>query len=418
MAYGKANSSPLFIKIIYLPFELSKAYCFIFPILIYLIYLATDKNINRKEQKLYLALSLYASFYLLYKFDFNNILVDLILLTSIIILFLLEDMWQMSIIFIFVSFIAYIKISNIYILFFGMYLSLIIYFLKRKKLLNTILFIELYVIFVNLIFFIWIYVFNKHYLSMNLILLILTNVFVINIVCLMYGIGKSALKVHLNYKELQNEKQIRMSLFKITHEIKNPIAVIKGYLDMLDVDNRKQVKRYIPIIRSETDRILTILQDFLLINKLNLELDIMDINLLVEDVVFKLEPLMKEKNIKLNIKLIDEEIYIYGDYNRLSQAFINILKNSIEAIDNNGSIDILSKIIDDKLEINIIDNGIGIRKEIIDRIKEPFYTTKNRGSGLGVSLIYEIIEAHKGKVIYNSVYNKGTKVSIQLPLYE
>ena len=61
---------------------------------------------------------------------------------------------------------------------------------------------------------------------------------------------------------------------------------------------------------------------------------------------------------------------------------------------------------------------MGISKEIMDKIKEPFYTTKNRGSGLGVSLIYEIIEAHKGTVKYKSEINKGTKVIIKLPLYE
>ena len=390
----------------------------LFPILVYLIYLSTDKNINKKEQKLYLTLSLYASFFLLYKYSFNNKLIDILLLTSIIIVFFLEDMWKMSIIFTFISLFAYIEFNNVYILFIGIIISLIFYYLKNKNKISQILFIELYSIIIDLTFFIWIYLFNKEYLSPDLVMLLITNVFVINIKCLMYKIAKKILKNHLNYKELQKEKQIRLSLFKITHEIKNPIAVIKGYLDMLNIEDRKQVKKYIPIIKSETDRLLTMLQDFLLINKMNLDLDIMDINMLIEDVTFKLEDVLKEKNIKLNLDLIDDEIYINGDYNRLSQVFINILKNSIEAIDKKGKIDIISKIVENDLEISILDNGIGISKDIINKIKEPFYTTKSKGSGLGVSLIYEIIEAHKGSVIYKSEYNKGTKVIIKLPLYE
>lgn len=390
----------------------------LFPILIYLIYLSTDKNINKKEQKLYLTLSLYASFFLLFKYSFNDRIVDVLLLTSIIILFILEDMWKNSIIFTIISLFCYSQFNNIYILFIGILISLIFYYLKIKYNIITTIFIQIYTIIISLTFFIWIYLFNNEYLNIDLFLLLVTNIFVINIICLMYGVAKKVLKSHLSYKELQKEKQIRLSLFKITHEIKNPIAVIKGYLDMLDVEDKKQVKKYIPIIKSETDRILTILQDFLLINKMNLDLDIMDINMLIEDVIFKLEGVLKEKNVKLNLHLIDDEVYINGDYNRLSQVFINIIKNSIEAINNKGKIDIKSKIVENKLEITITDDGVGISKDVINKIKEPFYTTKSRGSGLGVSLIYEIIEAHKGSVVYKSDYNVGTKVIIKLPIYE
>ena len=398
----------IFIKVILL----------IFPILVYLIYLSTDKNITKKKQKLYLVMTLYASFYLLYKFSFYNKLIDLILITSIIVLFLLEDMWKMSVIFTVISLLVYMEFNNIYILLFGIFITLIYYYLKKTNKISELLFVELYTITISLTFFIWILLFNKKYLNINLFLLLITNAFILNIICLMYKIAKSILKNHLSYKELQNEKQIRLSLFKITHEIKNPIAVIKGYLDMLDINNKRQVKKYIPIMKSETDRILTILQDFLSLNKMNIDIDIMDFNMLIEDVVFKLNDVIKEKNIKLNIELIDDEIYINGDYNRLSQLFINIIKNSIEAIENCGIITIKEKISDKNLEISIKDNGIGMTDDIIKKMKEPFYTTKNNGSGLGVSLIYEIVEAHKGKIKYKSEINKGTKVIIKLPLYE
>ena len=71
-----------------------------------------------------------------------------------------------------------------------------------------------------------------------------------------------------------------------------------------------------------------------------------------------------------------------------------------------------------KYYLTIKDNGCGMNKAVLSKIKEPFFTTKKRGSGLGVALIYEIIEAHSAKINYDSEYGKGTKVTLQLPLYE
>ena len=222
----------------------------------------------------------------------------------------------------------------------------------------------------------------------------------------------------MTLKELETEKQIRLSLFKITHEIKNPIAVCKGYLDMINVKDTKQVERYVPILKSEIERLLSLLQDFLLINKSNLDLDIMDMNMLVEETTDKLKPLLEENNIKLDLNLIDDEIYINGDYNRLSQVLINIIKNSIEAIDNKGKISIDSKIKNNKYYLTIKDNGCGMDKEVLSKLKEPFFTTKKRGSGLGCCLIHEIIEAHNAKINYTSEYNKGTTVNLVFSMYQ
>ena len=208
-----------------------------------------------------------------------------------------------------------------------------------------------------------------------------------------------------------------MSLFKISHEIKNPIAVIKAYLDMMDLDNKNQVHKYIPIISDEVNRVLNLLQDFLLVNKVSIAFDIMDINLMIEDVIMKEKSLLDDKKIKLKVNLIDDEVYIKGDYNRLSQVLINIVKNSIEAINKeNGVIKIKNYINKKYIIIVIEDNGYGISKKNLKKIKEPFYTTKNRGTGLGVSLSDEIIKAHGGTLTYVSKENIGTKVIIKLPL--
>jgi len=189
---------------------------------------------------------------------------------------------------------------------------------------------------------------------------------------------------------------------------------------MMNTKDTKQVERYIPIIKSEIERLLSLLQDFLFINKCNMDLDIMDLNMLVEDTLDKLNPILEEKNIKLETNIIDDEIFINGDYNRLSQVVINVIKNSIEAISNDrkGIINISSKIKNNSYYLIVEDNGIGMTKEIISKMGNPFFTTKRRGTGLGVSLIYEIMSAHHGKIEYESEYGKGTKVTLRFPLYE
>jgi signal transduction histidine kinase len=251
-----------------------------------------------------------------------------------------------------------------------------------------------------------------------MIFLVLFNYILIHIIYLLYNLGENIIKDNNKYKKIKQDNRLKTSLFKITHEIKNPIAVIKAYLDMLNTKDRKQVEKYIPIIKSEIDRLLNVLQDFLLVNKANVTFDLMDINMLIEDIISREITLMEANNIKFKSDLIDDEIYINGDYNRLSQVLINIIKNSIEAMENRkGVITIKDIIKDNNINIIVIDEGIGISKKIMAKIKEPFYTTKNRGTGLGVSLSDEIIKAHNGTLSYDSKEGVGTKVTIKLPLY-
>lgn len=395
----------------------------IFPILVYLIYLSTNKNINNNTKKIYSSLMLITSFFLTCKFGVNEpLIIPVLVLNSIVALSYLNDKYILAnLCAVFIIFFYDGYFNNTYFLFILYFCLAILYLVKVYKKLNNLLFLEVFIIISSVVYLVWIYKYNISYYSIDQIfLVVLSYLFILNIVYLMYETGKSILETHLTFKELNKEKQIRLSLFKITHEIKNPIAVCKGYLDMINVKDQKQVERYIPILKSEIERLLSLLQDFLLINKSNLDLDVMDFNMLVEDTVDKLEPLLRENNIKLNVDMYDDEVFINGDYNRLSQVLINLIKNSIESIskDNDGKINLITKINNNNYCLILEDNGCGMSKEVLSNIKEPFFTTKKRGSGLGVSLIYEIVEAHNGKIHYESEYGKGTKVTIKLPLYE
>lgn len=219
---------------------------------------------------------------------------------------------------------------------------------------------------------------------------------------------------------LDEEKRLRASLFKITHEIKNPIAVCKGYLDMFDTDNKEHSKKYIPILRSEIEKVLTLLQDFLSISKIKIEKETLDINYLLENVIDSVSPLLKEKKIKTDLRISDEEVFMEADYNRLNQVIINLIKNSIESMEQKEKkiLKIYTKENKDTIKIMIEDSGIGITSENLKKMSEPFFTTKKTGTGLGVYLSKEIIKGHGGTIKYASELEKGTQVIITLPRIE
>ncbi len=219
---------------------------------------------------------------------------------------------------------------------------------------------------------------------------------------------------------LDEEKKLRASLFKITHEIKNPIAVCKGYLDMFDIDKKEHSKKYIPILKSEIEKVLTLLQDFLSISKIKIEKETLDINYLLENVIDSVSPLLKEKKIKTDLHISEEEVFMEADYNRLNQVIINLIKNSIESMEQKEQkiLTIYAEEKKDTVQIRIKDSGIGITSENLKKMCEPFFTTKKQGTGLGVYLSKEIIRGHGGTIRYESEIEKGTQVIITLPRIE
>ena len=230
----------------------------------------------------------------------------------------------------------------------------------------------------------------------------------------LFKIADNITNLYQEINKIKEENKLKNSLFKLTHEIKNPIAVCKGYLDMLNLEDLNKSKRYLSIIKSEIDRSLNVISDFMEYSKIKINKEELDIVMLLDDIYESFNLLIKDKNIKLNYHNEYEEIYLIGDYERLKQVFINVIKNSIESIAIDGIINIEVKLNNQNVIIIIEDNGCGMNKEELSHLKEMFYTTKKNGTGLGVSLSNEIIIAHNGKMNYES--NKGTKCTITLPL--
>lgn len=405
--------SPLFSSLVFI----------LCPLFFYIVFLSSNNSITNKNKKLVFDIVLLTTIYVVS--IYNNIypIISFLLLNSLVLIgYLRKRICLANICAILIIFIYYNNFNLILFMIFPYIILYSINIIKNKYNINDFIFIDLFLLVEYLFLIIWIFKFNYDiYTSLgfiNMLLLVMFNYILIHIIYLLYDLGENIIKTNEDYKKIKHDSKVKTSLFKITHEIKNPIAVIKAYLDMLNIKNQKQVKKYIPIVKSEIDRLLTLLEDFLLVNKANVRFDLMDINMLIEDILDRERPLIKESNIKLNMDLIDDEVYINGDYNRLSQVLINIIKNSIEAMENKKGILNISNMIQDKfVVIMIADNGIGISKKRLKKIKEPFYTTKSRGTGLGVSLSDEIIKAHSGTLTYKSKEFIGTKVIIKLPLY-
>ena len=248
--------------------------------------------------------------------------------------------------------------------------------------------------------------------------IIITLYFVTNIIISIFAKGEKIVELHNDLQNIEKEKDLRRSLFKVTHEIKNPIAVCKGYLDMIDINDKKKVRKYIPIIKDAITRTLVLMDDFLDYTKIKIEKEDMDLIMLLEDLEDYLEDLFKKNGIKAEFNIPDEDIYIEADYNRLKQVFINLLKNAIEAKDSSKKENIIKISLESDnefMKIIIEDNGVGMDKDTLNNVSEMFFTTKRRGSGLGVSLSKEIIEQHNGTIVYNSVKGEGTRVIVTLP---
>ena len=370
----------------------------LFPVLCYLFYIVANKNIDEKKQKLVLNFTYISIFYLIYKVNIDIVLSLLLFTIPIFICLKKNNLVTLSILSI-ISSILYIYSSYvIYYIF-----SLILGILLNKNKSNT-----RFISITSLVSLLYILVNN---ISLTNIIYIIDFIVCSNLVLYTINNGEEVINYHIEYKDLKKENEIRKSLFKITHEIKNPLAVIKAYIDLLDNNNLELYNKYIPIISGEVDKILVLLQDFLLVNKDNINTDIMDINMMLEDTINSILNLNKF-DIELNND--DEEIYINGDYNRLSQVITNMIKNSYEA--DCSKVIINSYINNNKVIVDIIDNGTGIDSNIMDKIYEPFYTTKKDGTGLGVALSKEIIEAHDGTLNYYSNI-KGTTARIMLPIY-
>ena len=204
----------------------------------------------------------------------------------------------------------------------------------------------------------------------------------------------------------------------VSHEIKNPLGIIQSTAELLSCmpDTGERQKQLSGVITEESIRLNRIVTEFLDFARSH-DLYLQDFYL--EDLIKKNISFLKPELIKKGIEIIvdsgDRPLKIQGDQDLLYRAFMNIFINAIQSIDGGGTITIRLKTEKGRYRIEIEDNGPGITQENLKKIFNPFFTTKEKGSGLGLPIVRKIIEGHNGIIEIESNEGSGTRVTIYLP---
>ncbi|WP_295155126.1 ATP-binding protein [uncultured Brachyspira sp.] len=221
----------------------------------------------------------------------------------------------------------------------------------------------------------------------------------------------------------------------VAHEIKNPLGSISIYIQLIEkiikknMDNNCQCyidfKEYSDIIKEEISRLEDTINSFLFsVRKLELNIEDININDIILSTVSFLKYEIEKNNVSIDIKFDKDNLILKLDERYIKQSLINIIQNAIDAMSDNDNqnkkkyIYIKLKTIDNYAVISIKDTGIGMKEETLNKIFEPYFTTKRHGTGLGLTNVVRIVEAHNGSISIESKYGVGSEFIIKLPLHQ
>lgn len=202
----------------------------------------------------------------------------------------------------------------------------------------------------------------------------------------------------------------------IAHEIRNPLTSLKGFIQLLQ-SGAAEKQIYYTIMLSELERIQLIISELLLLAKPQIsQMKRIELVSILQHVQTLIESLAHMYDVHVISHLPDEPIWIHGDENQLKQVFVNLMKNAIESMPDGGELFLEVMPAKTDVIIRILDQGSGIPEEVMRQIGQPFFTTKENGTGLGLLVSYNMIENHKGSIEVESILGVGTTFSITLPL--
>ena len=209
----------------------------------------------------------------------------------------------------------------------------------------------------------------------------------------------------------------------VAHEIRNPLSSIKGFAQFLShtLRDKPEEKEYADIMVREVDRINRVVTDLLTYARpLTLERTRVNLPELVEHTVRLVEADARSGNIRITRQLEDNLTDLWMDENQITQALLNLLLNSLQAVSENGHVIVGAHIHrpDGFLHLWVEDDGKGIEAEHLDKILDPFFTTRDKGTGLGLAIVHKIVENHHGEIRIGSPApgkNAGTRISLLIP---
>ncbi|MDF2658734.1 MAG: two-component sensor histidine kinase [Paenibacillus sp.] len=236
-----------------------------------------------------------------------------------------------------------------------------------------------------------------------------------------YGVAKDVTDRKKSEELLRNSDRLAVMgqlAAGLAHEIRNPLTALKGFIQLLQ-SSPKENKSYYPIMLTELDRINLILNEFLLLSKPRPTLfGDTDIRVVIRHVVTLLDTQAILSKVRIVIVEKEDLPVIRCDENQMKQVFVNVLKNAIEAMPDGGEVTVTTLLSEQDVVVRVQDEGDGISDELISRIGQPFFTTKDKGTGLGLMVCNNIMENHGGRLTIRSVPGKGTTVEVELPIRE
>ena len=241
-------------------------------------------------------------------------------------------------------------------------------------------------------------------------------------------IGKLAKTLDYMAEEIQNREKLKDEFISsISHELRTPLTAIKGWVITLDdiQTDKDTLKMGLNIIEKETDRLVNMVEELLdfsrlVSGKMTLNKKDVDIKNIADyiDVYMSARARRENKELIINVNSVSEKINI--DIDRIKQVLINLIDNSFKFTDVDGKIKVDFNMNNNELEIIVEDNGCGIAKDDLPRVKEKFYKGKNikSNNGIGLSICDEIIKLHGGTFCIKSKEGEGTTVIVKIPKSE
>lgn len=210
----------------------------------------------------------------------------------------------------------------------------------------------------------------------------------------------------------------------VAHELGNPLNSLTIHLQLIERKLKKLAKQpdaiklteSLQVCQGEVERLDGIITHFLkAIRPQKLELNELDLLGLVEDVLRVQEAELSNRKLEVKVEVSDDLPIILGDRDQIKQAFFNLIKNAMEAMQPSGSLRILARCDDDYVYLQFVDNGSGISEEDLSKVFQAYYTTKEEGHGLGMMIVERIMREHGGHINIESRKEAGTAITLQFP---